>query len=153
MAQRYKGLLRRFEDGIKSKASCWDVAPTAKGGYGKIKFLGKTYLYHRMSYMLYCGTIPDEMMVCHKCDNPKCVNPDHLFLGTAQDNMSDKIQKGRHKGAKSGFMHHNAKLNDFEVESIRQMLASGHTQRSIANIYSVSQSIISRIKTGKGWKQ
>src|SRR3990167_1677914 len=68
---------------------------TDKNGYGRITFRYKKHRAHRISYKLYVGQIPDGMLVCHKCDNPTCVNPEHLFLGTSLDNNMDKILKGR----------------------------------------------------------
>ena len=68
-------------------------------GYGRMRKDGKKHLAHRISYTLFVGEIPEGKMLCHKCDNPSCVNPDHLFVGTNQDNVSDCIAKGRHKGA------------------------------------------------------
>lgn len=67
-----------------------------KNGYGKLKVQGKQYYTHRIAYQLGYGLDPKELFVCHKCDNPKCVNPQHLFLGTHQDNMDDMLRKGRH---------------------------------------------------------
>ncbi len=66
-------------------------------GYGKIKFKGKDYRAHRLSYIIKNGEIPSSIFVCHKCDNPPCINPDHLFLGTAKDNALDRKNKGRGK--------------------------------------------------------
>lgn len=64
-------------------------------GYGKIRFQGKHYRAHRLSYILENGEINSNVLVCHKCDNPPCVNPDHLFIGTAKDNAIDRKNKGR----------------------------------------------------------
>lgn len=149
-----KGIIDRFSDGItvNKETCCWEVEPTAKGGYGKINVLGKTMLYHRASFELYVGKIPDGMMVCHKCDNPRCVNPVHLFIGTAKDNMDDKIEKGRHAGAKKGSNHHKAKLVEWQVIEIKNLLATGESQRKIAEMYGVSQSLVNNIKSGKRWK-
>ncbi|AUR85686.1 homeodomain-like protein [Vibrio phage 1.079.O._10N.286.45.E9] len=149
-----KGIIDRFNDGITiNKATCcWEVEPTARGGYGKISMLGKTMLYHRASFELHVGKIPDGMMVCHKCDNPRCVNPIHLFIGTAKDNMDDKIAKGRHVGAKKGSNHHGAKLVEWQVKEIKNLLNTGESQYKIAEMYGVSQTSINNIKTGKRWK-
>lgn len=145
-----RGLLSRL-GAIPDTDDCVLVSPTARGGYGKIKFMGKTLLSHRVSYELFNGPVPAGMMVCHKCDTTNCINPRHLFLGTAQDNMTDKIEKGRHKGARAGEQHHKARLSVWQVEEIRVRLEQGVSQRRLAQIYGVSQSAISNINTGKRW--
>lgn len=84
------------------KNSCWIWAKGKdRKGYGQFHF-GKhgTYKAHRVSYEIFNGVIPEKMHVCHTCDLPPCVNPDHLWIGTNQDNMKDKMIKGRHKGTK-----------------------------------------------------
>lgn len=78
----------------------WTAYRMANGGYGQIRLPKKNLSAHRASWLLTYGAIPEGMQVCHKCDNPPCVRPDHLFVGTAQDNMRDMIAKGR-KGHKS----------------------------------------------------
>lgn len=150
-----KGLTERFKIGIKDKANgCWNVNPTARGGYGKIQAFGKPMSYHRVSYELFNGSIPKGLHVCHKCDNPKCVNPEHLFLGSSLDNMRDKISKGRHKGAKSGEQHHRAKLTIWQVEDIRKLCQLGEiSQYDIAELFGVSQTTVNNIKTGKRWSK
>ncbi|WP_368880711.1 HNH endonuclease signature motif containing protein [Shewanella algae] len=148
-----KGLIARFNDGIvnKTNSGCMEVSPTGSGGYGKIKAFGKTMLYHRLSFELFVGSIPDGMLVCHKCDNPKCVNPEHLFLGSQQENMDDKIKKGRHVGAKKGHKHHKAKLVEWQVLEIKKKLKNGTGQHQLSKEFGVDQSTISNIATGKRW--
>lgn len=147
------GLVARLEKAIISKASsgCWNVSPATKQGYGKIRAFGETKLSHRVSYELFNGPIKKHLMVCHKCDNPSCINPEHLFLGTANDNMQDKISKGRHAGARKGSKHHKAKLTEWQVKEIKSLLKKKVSQRQISEAYKVSQTIISNIKTGKRW--
>lgn len=109
---------------------------------------GRNHLAHRLSYDMHKGSIPSDMCVCHKCDNPKCVHPDHLFLGTKADNSADKCTKGRQsrlKGAANG----QSKLTDTDVRAIRQ--AEGVTQGALASKYGVHQSLISLVKSGKIW--
>lgn len=87
----------------KNKNGCWEFTGALRSGYGAIKYNSKVCGTHRVSYELNYGLIPNNMLVCHKCDNRKCINPDHLFLGTHKDNMQDCLSKGRmviNKGVK-----------------------------------------------------
>lgn len=82
------------------KSGCWHFkGPISNNGYGKVGWHGKVLHAHRLSYILLVGD-PGELFVLHKCDNRKCVNPEHLFLGTAKDNTHDMLKKGRHKSLK-----------------------------------------------------
>lgn len=87
----------KFWKNVKITDSCWEwQRGTNSKGYGAVKIQNKTYSAHRVSWTLFNGDIPEGMFVCHHCDNPKCVNPEHLFIGTQKDNMQDKCKKGRH---------------------------------------------------------
>jgi len=101
-----------------------------------------------LSYFLHYGIDPIGKYICHKCDNPKCVNPHHLFLGTAQDNNRDKSAKGR---ALKGEKHGMAKLTTKIVREIREALASGRSQSAIARLYGIDKSTVSNINRGKYW--
>ncbi len=111
-------------------------------GYG----MKRARYTHRIAYEQAFGPIPDGMMVCHKCDVRPCCNPLHLFLGTAQDNTNDAKAKRRMHVGESNY---NAKLTDEIVGAIK---ASDESQSALARTYGVSQSIISRIKSGKAWR-
>lgn len=108
---------------------------------------------HRLSYELYYGEIPSGLHVCHRCDNPPCCNPAHLFLGTVRDNMQDMIAKGRanHEGK-----HPNPagrKLSESQVKEIKIKILSGkQTLISIAKEYNINISSIKRIKKGESWE-
>lgn len=124
-------------------------------GYGTLKIKGKTEYAHRLSYSLHNGEIDSDIKVCHKCDNPSCVNPYHLFLGTQSDNMKDCYDKGRSKikpHSMSGAENPNAKLTEEEVIKIKSLIENGDTEQSIASKFNVSQGLINSIKKGKLWK-
>lgn len=102
---KYADLDQAFAAQVKQGNSdeCWDARGVMDNGYGRINFKGKQYYAPRTSYELYRGEIPDDMLVCHTCDRRCCANPDHLFLGDNQDNMTDMVKKGRQaKGEKHG---------------------------------------------------
>lgn len=121
-----------------------------KQGYGLFYSNGGVTKAHRIAYWIYYHTYPDDKCVCHSCDNPSCVNPEHLFLGTVQDNNKDRHSKGRSKNKPtSGEAHNMAKLSEQQVLSIKQIL--GATQKELAETYGVSVAQISRIVNGKSW--
>lgn len=96
-------VLERFEVKVRKTETCWIWTAGCLGGYGRFRFNGCTQNAHRVSWELFCGPIPSGMHVLHDCDNPPCVNPAHLFLGTNIDNIADRHRKGRDaKGTKNG---------------------------------------------------
>lgn len=132
----------------------WTTKTLAHGGYGKMS-VGRAgqIRAHRAAWIFATGKkIPAGLYVCHKCDNPKCCNPDHLFLGTPRQNMADKESKGR--GTKPphsyGEKHHATKLTQAQVEKIH---ASSETLDRLAAEYGVSSKTIWRIKKGKTWEK
>lgn len=132
---------------IDPDSGCWVWQKGIQSyGYGTVWY-GETRsrrLAHRVLYELHRGPIPDGLFVLHRCDNPPCVNPDHLFLGTARDNAQDCVSKGRWP-SKAGM---NSTLTPKAVQDIR---TSGESQKVLADRYGVSQSTISRAKNGKCW--
>ena len=131
--------------------SCWEWTGYRNNyGYGKFRLGGKATSTHRVAYMFERGDIPKGMHVLHRCDNPPCVNPNHLFTGTHQDNMRDKESKNRGNRPK-GSTHGRAKLTESDIPVIRERLANDDSGASIARDYGVSQSAINRIKLGKTW--
>jgi hypothetical protein len=112
---------------------------------------GREHGAHRALWMLTNGPIPAGLFVLHRCDNPPCCNPDHLFLGTPADNMRDMSEKGRAKGARKGEGHHNAKLTADQVRHIRTLITSGLSVRKIASMLSVSHGAVGHIRKGTCW--
>jgi hypothetical protein len=92
---------------IDETTDCWEWQNATNNiGYGMFRWsTGKMRTAHRASYELYIGPIPANMLVCHKCDNPKCVNPEHLWVGTRKDNYDDMVSKGRHYTHPLGYKH------------------------------------------------
>lgn len=148
-----KSLKERFETKYLkgSKQECWNwTASTAGNGYGQIKLTKKRRqeYAHRVSYLLHHGEIADDLEVCHTCDNPLCVNPSHLFLGTRKDNAQDMKSKFR---STYGEKNARALLTEEDVRRIRNCLKMEMTQKEIAKIFGISQIQVSRINTKKQW--
>jgi hypothetical protein len=118
-------------------------------GYGRFRHRRKNYSAHRAAWEVARGPIPSGLHVLHKCDVRSCLNPDHLFLGTHQDNMRDRNEKGRARGKVSrGSDNWCAKLND---DAAREIYTRAGLQREIARAFGVEQSVVSRIKRGLAW--
>lgn len=136
----------RFFKYVKKTDGCWLwTGHTDSGGYGMIKRFGKMKKAHRISYELHVGKIPKGLFVCHRCDNPPCVNPTHIFIGTARENFIDAIEKGRvHQ--KSGSSHWRYMLTPTIREKIKTTyLQSNVSQTKLANTYGISQQLVSLI--------
>jgi len=129
---------------------CWVwMGGKSSKGYGKFDPKCGEQLAHRYSYALFTNKIiSKELCVCHHCDNPSCVNPNHLFLGTNQDNVNDKTNKNRN-GAPKGELHHNSKLTEENIKFIRNSQLS---HRQLALLFNTPKSNITSIKNYKSWK-
>jgi len=133
--------------------SCWEwTAGRQVSGYGRIGIKGKLYIASRIAYALHYGECPAHLHCCHKCDNPPCVNPYHLFLGTDLDNARDKESKGRVKHARGERNGGGGKLTEAQVMQIRGLLAEGRTLISIAQQFNVTYGLIGHIKHGRAWR-
>lgn len=125
-----KTLEERFWEKVDVTKGCWNwTSSKEKDGYGQFRLpSGRRVQAHRFSWELTNGEIPDRVFVCHHCDNPSCVRPDHLFLGTHDENMRDRNIKGR---AARGEKHGRARLSDEEIELIREAYAEGGVSYSV----------------------
>lgn len=145
--------LSKFTKGLEDE--CWEWrGPRQKSGHGYLGFghRPKHVGAHRIAYLLELGEIPSGLHVCHRCDNPPCVNPAHLFLGTAADNHRDKAQKGRSKGP-IGSKNWRCKLTPSEVIQIRCEYAAGGTSFvKLGKDYGVGPTTIEALVTRRTWR-
>jgi len=140
---------------IVTTNGCWDT--TYQPNYSRpLMSHGrrrKNIRVARAAYEVYIGPIPGGLLVCHTCDNPRCHNPEHLFLGTHGDNTQDMWDKGRGvatgRPAPPGALHHKAKLTEEQAREIRSSVEKGVV---LSSRYNVSNATISRIKRGRLWK-
>ena len=137
--------MKRFWDKVKKTDNCWEwIAAKSWCGYGQFRYGDSMKSAHRVALQLDGIDIPSGMCVCHHCDNPSCVNPDHLFLGTQTDNVADMHNKGRATKA-SGEKHGNCTISELDVWLIRNVKS---TNAAIARFLGVSQSSVSGIRRG-----
>lgn len=143
-------ILDRFWSHVTKTDKCWTWDTEGKSEYGSFWDGKKDHIASRYSWIIHFGQIPDGLFVCHECDNPPCVRPDHLFLGTNLENMADAASKGRMaRGAKQWL----SKLTDESVMSIREKYATGlRTQKSLSKEFGVCQSVINYVINGRTWK-
>ncbi len=137
----------RFWAKVNKTEGCWEWrAGTDRDGYGRLRVEDRTIRAHRIGWALSNGSLP-ENCVCHTCDNPSCVRPDHLWVGPPRQNNSDRASKGRNRD-QTGPRNSQAKLTP---EIVQAILADDRFQKVIGEAYGVSQGAVSMIKNGKRW--
>lgn len=147
--------------------ACWEWQPKSRDqdGYGVFKFEGRQWRTHRLAYTLAVAPIPDDLHVLHRCDNPPCGNPAHLFLGTAKDNNADRDQKGRHRvqsgdahwtrripGALAGENSPSTKLTSAQVRDMRSRYAAGATKFELGEMFGIAPETARKIVQGQRWR-
>lgn len=148
--QKVGSVEERFFRFFEKSNGCWNWKGYKDAcGYGRIAAKGGPIRAHRVSYEIHHGPIPEGKYVLHTCDNPACVNPDHLYAGTHLENMADKVNRGRaftgdHKGEK----HPQAKLKEIDVPTIR---TSPESNQTLAKRYGISPSAIGLVKRRRTW--
>ena len=140
---------QRFWAKVRMGSGCWEwTSPPHENGYGQFGIGGRSLRAHRVSWELHWGAIPDGLCVLHHCDNPICVRPDHLFLGTKLDNSRDAVRKGR---VARGTRVHGAKLNDELVEQLRERHVAGELVRDLAREVGMHVATLSAALRGETW--
>jgi len=137
---------------IRGEDECWPwKAVQHRQGYGRFRLGRRMVLAHRIAWELEHGPIPEGMCVCHTCDNPRCVNPAHLFAASQLENIADAVEKGRRanrRGEKNG----RAKLTEEKVREIRRLYTTGrHSQRELGERFGVIESHVGRIVRREVW--
>ena len=140
---------------IKGSDDCWPWQNSIQAnGYGGLSYRGKMYRAHRLAWILKNGKIPKHnsahgICVCHTCDNKRCCNPNHLFLGTHTENMMDKVAKGR-QHRMTGSNNPISKLTESDVSVIKSMIGT-ITYEQIGNLFGITRGTVWKIKSGLSW--
>lgn len=145
-------IAKRFWSKVEITDGCWNwIGAKIPKGYGMLGVNNKMIYVHRWLYANYIKKIPVGLCVCHHCDNPSCVRPSHLFLGTQAENVADMIAKGRQRQVK-GEEHGGAVLTEANILEIRKRYKSGCTQTALAKEFKVTQTNVQHITSRKSWK-
>jgi hypothetical protein len=135
----------RFWKKVNKGERCWVWSGAKTGGYGYMQIASRKKYAHRISWELHHGTIPQGLHVLHRCDNPPCVNPQHLFLGTHLENIADRVAKGRTRGPR--------KFSDQQIIEMRELYwGVGMTLEELGSAYEHLPYNIERIVTGQSYK-
>lgn len=152
--------------GVGQENDCWEwTLRKDPDGYGITHYKGAPWKTHRLIYTISHGPIPEDMWVLHKCDNPPCCNPNHLFLGTSQDNVADRHNKGRDaRGERGGWKQHPesilygersflSKMTNDQVREMRRLYETGRYRKSdLARMFSLSKQAAGKIINGETWR-
>lgn len=140
----------RFWDKVEKSEGCWEwKASFVTGGYGYFRYAKKHGMAHRFSYMLHFGEIPEGKLVCHHCDNPRCVRPEHLFLGTIRDNT---VHAAEHALIPRGSDTTFAKLTEDQVTELKTLFSQGWSMNALGKRYGIHGMNVGRILRGTSWK-
>jgi len=142
----------RFWMRVTPRAGCWEWGGSTNGRYGVIGSRYRVHYAHRISYELHFGPVPDGLQVLHRCDNPPCVNPAHLWLGTRSDNMLDASRKGRLPRDNKGERNPGAVIDSATATAIRDGYATGVSQVALAQRYGISRTQVGRIVRREAWQ-
>lgn len=143
---------KRFWSRVQKTQTCWLWTGAKRNfGYGAYSFFGKSERAHRVMWFVHHGAIPEGKVVRHKCDNPSCVNPDHLVLGTQADNGADRVERNR-QYRPTGDKHHRRKLSSVDVRAIKERMSRNESPAGIAREYKVHKNTVYAIKYGRSWK-
>lgn len=142
---------RLLEKILITSSDCWEWQGNLYKGYGRVKINYKSYPTHRLSAHIYKGfSLESSKFICHHCDNKKCCNPGHLYIGDHKTNMRDVVDR---KLMPSGINNHNSKLNLKKVIEIKELLSKNISQRVIAAKFKVSRNCIAQIHHNKTWRK
>jgi hypothetical protein len=142
--------MKRFWSQVRKGDGCWEWTGARSKGYGQVRLNGRRVGAHVASFELNVGPV-GGLDVLHRCDNPPCVRPDHLFLGTAKDNVADMMAKGRNRPLR-GEANGCSKLTEPEVVAVVARIRAGQSDVVVAKETGVSRSVVHGIRTGRSWR-